>query len=142
MKTYELTYIISARLGAEEMATLVKNIEGFIQEKEGVIITSQKTVAQSLAYPINKQSSGYYATLVFQAAEDIISAVKAMLEKETDVLRHLILIKKPLREMKERRTRKPIGTADAKPAAVATQTPAEKVSEVDLDKKLGEILGE
>ena len=138
MKSYELTYVISARVSAEEMAAAIKNIEGFIQEKEGVIITSHKTTAQALAYPIKKQSSGYYVTTVFQAAEDAIKPLNAKLELEKDVLRHLILIKKPVKEVKERRTRKPLETAGVAPAAKK----GEKVDEADLDKKLGEILGE
>ncbi len=126
------------------MAGLIKNIEGFIQEKEGVIITSQKTAAQTLAYPIKKQSSGYYVTTVFQAAEDTIKPLSSKLDLEKDVLRHLILIKKPVKEVKERRTRKPLVTADTAVAAtLATPTDkkAEKVDAMDLEKKLDEILG-
>ncbi len=143
MKTYELTYIISSRLTGDEMAGLIKDIESFIQEKQGVIITSQKTAAQPLAYPINKQSSGYFATLVFQMEESGVAPLKAKLEKEKEVLRHLLLIKKPVREVKERRMRKPLLSQDAQAGNISTDTAGkktEKVDEGDLDKKLDEML--
>ncbi len=144
MKTYELTYIISARITSEETATVAKNVEAFIQEKGGVIMTSQKSQAQTLAYPIKKQSSGYFATTVFQAAEDGIKPLQVMLEAEKEVLRSIVLIKKPVKEVKERRTRKPVSALDAAATPVSTPkttaTP-KNVNEADLDKKLDEILG-
>ena len=61
MKTYELTYIISSQLMSSEADGLMKEVESFIQSKDGVVLKSEKTAAQPLAYQIKKQSSGYFA---------------------------------------------------------------------------------
>ena len=65
MKTYELTYIISSATGTEEMAAIIKEVQTFLQSTGGVILASQKSPAQTLAYPIKKQHSGYYITEIF-----------------------------------------------------------------------------
>lgn len=147
MKTYELTYIISSAMTQEDAGAVAKEIETFIQSKEGVILKSEKTGAQTLAYPVKKQSSGYFCILEFQTAEHNIKEIKGMLEKDKKILRHFMLIKKPVKIMKERRTRKPLFASDKevgdKPVLSETkEKKAEKLNPVDLDKKLDEILSE
>ena len=147
MKTYELTYIISSAMTQEDAAAVSKEIEAFIQSKEGVILKSEKTGAQTLAYPVKKQSSGYFCILEFQLAESAVKEVKVMLEKDKKILRHFMLIKKPIKIMKERRTRKPLFTSEKdsgiKPLlSESKEKKAEKLNPVDLDKKLDEILSE
>ena len=145
MKTYELTYIISSAMTQEDAALVSKDVETFIQSKEGVILKSEKTSAQSLAYPVKKQSSGYFCILEFQTSESTLKEMNAMLGKEKKILRHFVLIKKPVKIMKERRTRKPVIAAETPglaKTATETKKKAEKLNAVDLDKKLDEILSE
>lgn len=147
MKTYELTYIISSAMTQEDAGVVAKEIETFIQSKEGVILKSEKTSAQTLAYPVKKQSSGYFCILEFQTAESNIKEIKGMLEKDKKILRHFMLIKKPIKVMKERRTRKPLFTADKdsstkSPLLGGKEKNPGKLDAGDLDKKLDEILSE
>jgi small subunit ribosomal protein S6 len=143
MKTYELTYIISSALGSTESDNLRKDLEDFITGQGGTVVKSEKTLAQPLSYPIKKQSSGSFAMVIFQVAEDKIKVIKEKLEKDTNVLRHLFLVKKPAKEMKERRTRKPLT-----PKATSPETPEKpkkdegKVEIEEINKKLDEILSE
>ena len=76
MKSYELTYVVSSQVKEETAESIKKELEGFIQSREGVILTSEKISIQTLAYPIKKQSSGYFATLTFQILEDKIKEIK------------------------------------------------------------------
>ena len=46
MKPYELTYILSSSLTTQEADTQKKELEVFVQEKEGVILKSEKTAPQ------------------------------------------------------------------------------------------------
>ena len=139
MKSYELTYIISSALTTDEVQNVVKDMESFIQSHEGVILSSEKTGAQPLAFPIKKQASGYFATTMFQAEEGKMKALKEKMGKEKEVLRSIILVKKPIKEMKERRTRKPLATAESVPGLKEKKV-YEKMSSEDLDKKIDEIL--
>ncbi len=146
MTPYQLTYIISSNMKSEESDNLKKEVEVFIQSHGGVILKSEKTVPQSLSYSIKKQSSGYFVTCEFEGAESSVKEIKEHLQKEAKILRHFLLVKKPIKQMKARRTRKPL-TPEVK--AKAAETPqvykekAKKTANVgDIDKKLDEILSE
>ncbi len=142
MKSYELTYIITSAISSEEVTSRVKDIETFIQSKEGVILSSNHSTAQTLAYPIKKNSSGYFVTTVFQTDEKVIKEVKSKLDLEKEILRSVILVKRPVKVMKERRTRKPLMVAakEGSAFAKASADKQEKLNPEDLDKKLDEIL--
>ena len=149
MKPYELTYIISSQIPSEQATSVSKEVESFIQSKEGVVLKSEKTGAQSLAYPIKKQSSGYFLTLTFQMLENNIKELKEKLEKDSNILRHFIIIKKPVKELKKRRIRKPLTTMEDKSSSVDSQIftdvnkkESEKIDLDKIDKKLEEILSE
>ncbi|MBX4200905.1 30S ribosomal protein S6 [Candidatus Parcubacteria bacterium] len=140
MKSYQLTYIVSSEVPSDSMETVKKDIETFVQEHEGVILSAEKTTPQMLAYPVNKRSSGYFITLEFQSPEDKIKELGEKIKKEKNVLRHAILVKKPSKPKKPRRTRKPMDQATAPKAA--PDKGKSNVEAKDLDKKLDEILSE
>lgn len=147
MKPYELTYIISSDVKSEEAENLKKGVEVFMQEKGGVIVKSEKTVPQSLAYPIKKHSSGFFVTLEFGAEEKEIKLLQEKLAKDAKILRHVIVVKKPAKKLKERRTRKPAILQKDKldTSEVYKQKPKKEETKVqlgDIEKKLDEILSE
>ena len=141
MKPYELTYIISSAQKSEDAQNLTKEVEAFIQEKGGVIVKSEKTVPQSLAFPIKKQSSGYFAILEFQIEEKEIKGIKEKLGKEVNVLRSSLVVKMPAKPVKKRRTRKPI-TENPVYKETSKKEKVEEVKIEDIDKKLDEMLSE
>jgi len=151
MNNYELTYIISSQIASEEAESVKNEIESFIQSKEGVILKSEKMGAQPLSYVIAKQGSGYFNIAVFQAKEVKIKEIKNNIDKNDKILRSVIVVKKPIKEIKERRTRKPMLMKEfelkKKPSIIEATTreeqkKGEKVDAADLDKKLDEILSE
>lgn len=153
MKSYELTYIISSQTASDQIDSVIKEVESFIKSKEGVVLKSEKTTAQVLVYPIKKQSSGYFIISEFQMLEDKIKEMKEILQKEKNILRHFLIVKKPLKVMKERRTRKPLslsmteGTLKEKSGtneilSDQDKKKGEKVELEEIEKKLDEILSE
>ena len=114
MKTYELIYIISSQISSEEAGAVKKEVESFIQSNGAVVLNSDlslqkgKTGIQTLSYPIKKQSSGYFNISVFQVEEEKIKEIKDNLDKNSKILRSIIAVKKPHKEIKVRRTRRPM----------------------------------
>lgn len=141
MQTYELTYIISSRMTVEEAETAKKDFEAFLRSHEGIILQSQKTTPQPLAYQIKRQSSGFFVTTEFQVEEGKVKEIKGALVKNPNVLRHFLIIKKPVKIMKERRTRKPMAITSAS-TMIKPIGPAKKIEMEDINKKLDEILSE
>ncbi len=147
MKTYELTYIISSQISSEESNNVAKDIESSIQDKGGVIVKSGRPAIQTLAYIIKKQSSGYFVTLEFQFEETKVKELVEKLEKDKSLLRQFLMVKRPAKISKPRRTRKPL-LADEEPSIKkdsfikSKEEKPKKVDAIDLDKKLDEILSE
>ncbi len=147
MKTYELTGIISPSLTLDQANTTAKEVESLIQNKEGVILKSEKTAIKTLAYPIKKQSSAYFFILEFQIQEGKIKELRDYLEKEKNILRHFIIVKKLVKNLKKGRVRRPlfIGkklTAQRVGAYENIEKTAAPLKVVDLDKKIDELLNE
>ena len=149
MKTYELTYIIPSGLNQIEIESTTKEIESFIQQKEGIILKSEKSLAKTLSYPIKKNSSGYFVTLILNILEDKVKELKEKLDKNNNILRHFILIHKPLKEISRRRMLiRPKAESrvnknfDIKNFSEQKKTDKVEVKSEDIDKKLDEILSE
>ena len=153
MKTYELTYIISPEITSEEAITEAKNIESFVQAQEGVILRQNNPTARTLSYPIKKQASGFMGVLEFQIEPEKLSELKEKIDKDEKIVRHMVIIKKPVKERKTRKTRvkaEPIAGIEMQdsmakeelsPIKTLETKTKKKVELKDIEKKLDEILG-
>ena len=151
MKPYELTYIISSEMTSEQAELESKNIESFVKDKGGIVLKLEKISPKTLAYPIKKQSSGFFGVLEFQLEPEHIVELKEKIQKNNEIIRHMIIINNPAKIQKERRIRrKPLTTS---PLSGYTEETKEEVKEKDkktskkvelkeIEKELDEILSE
>lgn len=147
MKPYELTCIVSSEITAEEAEAEIKNIESYIQEKEGIILKSEKPFPMTLSYPIKKQGSGFFAILEFQLEPEHLDELKKKLGKNSKIIRSMLIIKNPAKIQKQRRTRKkplisPAVVGDITISAQAEKKTSKKVELKEIEEKLDEILSE
>ncbi len=160
MKTYELTYIVSPELISEEAEAKSKEIETIIQNKEGSVLRQLNPIAKTLSYPIKKQASGYLGVLEFQLEPEKLNELEESLKKDGKIVRHMVIIKKPAKQRKERRTKTKAGGPEGYPGHPVFETKAltekpsqsvlhtqeekteKKVELKDIEKKLDEILGQ
>ena len=152
MKTYELTYIVSPEITSEEAGAAAKEIESFIQSKEGAVLRQINPTAKTLSYPIKKHASGFVGVLEFQAEPETLVELKEKIEKDGKVVRHMVIIKKPIKEHKKRGSRIKPAPIDIPPSFAKASAPAkasadksegkEKIQLKDIEQKLEEILGE
>lgn len=152
MKTYELTYIISPEISSEEAEAFGKELETFIQSKEGVILRQSNPSAKTLSYPIKGHASGFMGILEFQTEPEKLIEIKEKFSKDGKITRYIVIIKKALKPKKERRTKKetiPVFEKEnevkldaEKPISAKSPTGKEKVELKDIEQKLDEILGE
>ena len=147
MKNYELSYLISPESTTEETEALNAGITSFIQKEGGLILKSEIPVSKFLGYTIKKQRSALWVNLEFSAEPEKITLIDGFVKKETKILRYLLVIKKPKRQVKERRERKeqtptPATEAVRGESVVKPEKFDKKVDLQDIDEKLDEILGE
>ena len=137
---YELSFWLKPQLEEEEVSQKVSQIQRIIQEEGGYNVEASLPKLKLLAYPIKKETSGYFIYIQFEISPEKLLAVEQKLKQEQDILRYLIVKREkrktslfsPVRKKKERKT-------------ISTRTEPEKITAVDLqelDKKLDEILKE
>ena len=156
MKIYELIYIVSSDISLEDAQGHAKEIQALIQGNDGLILQQSPPVAKTLAYPIKKHASGFAGLLEFQIEPEKLNEVEGAIRRNTKIIRHMILIKKPFVIKKEKRTRPEalVGAMEhdnkeiekqettTTPTKVKAVEPKGKVELKDIEDELEKILGE
>ena len=89
MRNYELAAIFSAQADA---AALKEKMKTILTENGASITAEDDWGSRALAYPIKKQSDGYYYFLTFSSDPSAISSMKKTLRLEESLLRYLIIL--------------------------------------------------
>ncbi len=135
---YELTYIVSPILDERSVNETVAAVRGFINDQKAEIKREQVGEKRKLAYPIQKQTFGYYVTLEFKMESEKIAEVENYLKHQNDILRSLLL---SLDETKLHQAPKKARIQKTESAASVKSSPkTEKIKIEELDKKLEELL--
>jgi len=140
MKYYELTYFLALKLTEDEVKKFSEEINSFIQEKRGIVekdYLKTGVIKKRLPSPIKGEADAYLNTVTFHLPVEEIEALKTKLSSEQQILRYIILNKKPLKRVKTPKTLPKISRIEkeAKPAP-------KKVDLKEIEKKLEEILEE
>jgi len=144
---YILHYILVSSMNAEETDKYRAEINEKIQTAGGEIQASIcQDSARNLAYPIGKESHGYFCESVFTLEQENVAELSDTLKHDSSIVRYMIerrAKKRPLE--KARRTRKmpkpsvaAPSPSDSAPAALGEKR--ENISMDEIDKKLDEII--
>jgi small subunit ribosomal protein S6 len=152
MQRYEVTFILSAQTTQEQAQKKSEALSGLVQQNGGTVTQHSNLLAKPLAYPIKKQSSGFFGTIEFQAEPEAVKMIEETLEKDVEVIRHLLLVKKTMKPKKIRERKKKETaeeskeTVSAAPEKESKATAKEEVKPAvelkDIEKELDQILGE
>ncbi len=90
MNNYELMVIFTPVLSDEDFKSSQKKFQDFITENGGAIVHSNPWGLKSLAYPIQKKTTGIYWVVEFTGPSDINEKLKIQLLRDEQVMRHMI----------------------------------------------------
>ncbi len=90
MNNYELMVIFTPVLSDDEFKTVQKKYADFIVENGGSVVHSNPWGLKSLAYPIQKKTTGIYWVLEYSAPSSFNEKLKIQLLRDEQALRHLI----------------------------------------------------
>ena len=112
MQNYELMVIFTPVLNDESYAAAQKKYVDFITEHGGAIVNSNPWGLKSLAYPVQKKTTGIYWVLEYNAPSDINEKLKIQLLRDESVLRHMVtkLDKYAVEYNQKKRSGVPTGT--------------------------------
>lgn len=92
MRKYEIMYILKADLDDAARAAEIEKLAKIITDNGGQVEeTSEAMGLRELAYPINKQSKGYYVVLKTVMSNEAINEFNRLVRIDNSVLRHLIV---------------------------------------------------
>lgn len=90
-RQYEVTFIVSGRLEESAALGVVDEIRHLIESEGGSLVAERPWGKRRLEYPIEKETSGYYQTVVFALPPEAVVRLEAALKSQPSVIRHLLV---------------------------------------------------
>ncbi len=90
MNNYELMVIFTPVLSEEDFKAAQKKYSDLIADNGGSIVNSNPWGLKSLAYPIQKKTTGIYWILEYTAPSDFNEKFKIQMLRDEQVMRHMI----------------------------------------------------
>src|SRR5437868_7814781 len=89
MNNYELMVIFTPVLSDEDFKAEQKKYASIVKDNGGSVVAENAWGLKSLAYPIQKKTTGLYWVLEYQAPSDFNEKLKIQLLRDESVLRHM-----------------------------------------------------
>jgi len=89
MNNYELMVIFTPVLSEDNFKAAQKKYTAFLKENGGQVVHENPWGLRSLAYPINKKTTGLYWVLEYNAPSDFNEKLIIQLLRDENILRHL-----------------------------------------------------
>ncbi len=91
MRNYEMMFIVKTTLEEAAVKNTVKELSDIITSRNGKITNTKEMGQRELAYPINKEVSGFYYVFNFEANNDIINELNRKSKINENIIRHMII---------------------------------------------------
>src|SRR5665647_13400 len=89
MQNYELMVIFTPVLSEEEYKAAQSKFTSLVTENGGEVVHENAWGLKSLAYPIQKKTTGLYWVLEYKAPTDFNEKLKTQLLRDESALRHM-----------------------------------------------------
>ena len=91
MNNYELMVIFTPVLSDDEYKATQQKYKSLVEENGGTIVASHAWGLKSLAYSVQKKTTGLYLVLEFTAPSTFNEKLKIQLLRDEQVMRHMIV---------------------------------------------------
>ena len=92
MRLYEIVYIFDATLDEDSVNKKLEKFHPLVLGKSGEVVAVDHWGVRQMAYPVKKQSSGYYVVAQVQAESDGLPEFERVLRLDVELLRYLIVL--------------------------------------------------
>ena len=90
LQSYELMVILTPVLSDEDYKAAQKKYADFLKENGGDIVHTDAWGLRSLAYPIQKKTTGIYLVIEYQAPTETNAKLEIMLNRDETIIRHMV----------------------------------------------------
>ena len=91
MNKYEMMFIVKTTIDEAAVKTTADNLKSIITSMKGEIIEEKDLGQKKLAYPINKEITGFYYVVDFNADNELIAELDRKAKIDENVIRHMII---------------------------------------------------
>ena len=91
MRQYELIYIVHPDLDEDALSEVIDRVSSWISDEDGEITNTELWGKRKLAYPIRKQTEGFYVIMQTKMTMTIDSQLERNLSYLEPVMRYLIV---------------------------------------------------
>jgi small subunit ribosomal protein S6 len=92
LKRYETVFITNPDLSDSDAEALAQRFTDLIQKGKGEVIEVQQWGKKKLAYPVDKQTRGYYTLLDYASPPHVIPELERVLRLDDAVLKYLTIM--------------------------------------------------
>lgn len=138
MKQYELCYIISDEVSEKEADLVSQNIKKMIEDLGGKIVVEDIWGRKKLAYPIDGQGYGFYIFKQIELEPDKITKLESNLKLTKEIIRHLISVLEPVKEIGIKKEKLTKGERVSKVSRVSEVSEEVKVKKITKPIKKAE----
>lgn len=148
MPKYELMYILSSAVSDNDVPTISSEVDKFIEEQGGKILSQEMMGKKKLAYPVKKTRNGFYVVQTFEFEPQHMAELDNKLRSLESIIRYIVVnledaeirkAKDRVIQEKMRASRKPPKVEGA-PSKEITELPEIKISESELEQKIEKAL--
>jgi len=135
MNCYETLFVVKPTLTEEEIKSQIERVKAVLEKEGAELLATDDMGMRKLAYPVEKNSRGYYSVLYFKASGQTIAELERNLKINEEVIKFLTIRYTKTREMAQfnklvdaaNKTAKPTEVAKVEEATQA-EAPAEESS--------------
>jgi small subunit ribosomal protein S6 len=144
MPKYELMYILSSAVTDNDMPIISAEVDKFITDHEGKILSQEMMGKKKLAYPIKKTRNGFYVLTTFNAEGSLMKSLDNKLRSIESIIRYLVvnLDEADIRKEKDRKIQEKIKAA-RRPVKIEPATIQQidiTMTDTELEKKIEQAL--
>lgn len=91
MNRYDTTFIVNPQVGDEGINASVKEVTDLITSFKGEVLRENRIGSRRLAYPIQRQSHGYFVSLIYDGPAEVLKELEKRFKLGESYLRHLTI---------------------------------------------------
>ena len=91
MTKYEIMFIVKASMEEAEIKKTAEDLKKLLTNKQSKVIDFNEMGRRKLAYPIDKELSGFYYVIEVETNHETIAEFDRKVSINENVLRHLII---------------------------------------------------
>ncbi len=144
MPKYELMYILSSAVSDNDVPPIADEVNKFITDQGGELLTNEMLGKKKLAYPIKKTRNGFYVLETFRLEGKHLEPLDNKLRSMTAIIRYLVvsLDEQEKRAENDRQVQEKM-RAGRKPQKQEGEAaaPAVNLTETELESQIEKALG-